>query len=139
MNQVPAASAIENPQDASQLKTLSILHYVFAALYLLPLLMAFLYVFMGAAILNGSIHSQPGDEVGGWVLIGVAVALFLVAIIGGSLTFIAARRLGQRRSRTLCMVVACISCLSVPLGTALGVFSLIVLSRPSVKALFGDR
>ncbi|MGJ7901579.1 hypothetical protein [Lysobacter sp. 1R34A] len=139
MNHVPAAAAAENPQDASQLKTLSILHYVFAALYLLPLLMAFLYVFMGVAILKGGIHSQPGDEVGGWVLIGVAVALFLVAVIGGSLTFLAGRRLSQRRGRTLCMVVACISCLSVPLGTALGVFSLIVLSRPSVKALFGER
>lgn len=139
MNHVPAATAAENPQDASQLKTLSILHYVFAALYLLPLLMAFLYVFMGVAILNGGIHSQPGDEVGGWVLIGVAVALFLVSLIGGSLTFLAGRRLSERRSRTLCMVVACISCLSVPLGTALGVFSLIVLSRPSVKALFGER
>jgi hypothetical protein len=37
------------------------------------------------------------------------------------------------------MVIAIITCLSVPLGTALGVFTLIVLARPSVKQLFERR
>jgi len=34
------------------------------------------------------------------------------------------------------MIVAGITCLSVPIGTVLGVFTLLVLSRPSVKQMF---
>jgi hypothetical protein len=35
-----------------------------------------------------------------------------------------------------CLVVAGVSCLFMPFGTILGVLSLIVLNRPSVKLLF---
>jgi len=34
------------------------------------------------------------------------------------------------------MVIAGLSCLNMPLGTVLGIFTLIVLSRESVKVLF---
>lgn len=37
------------------------------------------------------------------------------------------------------MVVAGVSCLSIPLGTALGVFTFIVLSRPSIVRLFEEQ
>jgi hypothetical protein len=37
----------------------------------------------------------------------------------------------------LAFVTACLSCMNVPIGTALGVFAILVLNRPSVKALFG--
>ena len=32
--------------------------------------------------------------------------------------------------------MACVCCVNIPLGTALGVFTLIVLSRPGVKAIY---
>jgi len=32
--------------------------------------------------------------------------------------------------------MAAIACINMPFGTALGVFTLIVLARPTVKALF---
>jgi hypothetical protein len=35
-----------------------------------------------------------------------------------------------------CIVAACIACLQQPFGTILGVFSIIVLMRPSVKTAF---
>ena len=49
---------------------------------------------------------------------------------------IAGRKLAVRRSYTYCLVVAGIECLFMPFGTVLGVFTIIVLIRPSVKALF---
>ena len=52
------------------------------------------------------------------------------------LLLVAAARLRRRTSRTFCMVVAGISCLFMPIGTVLGVFTIIVLARPTVKALF---
>jgi hypothetical protein len=35
-----------------------------------------------------------------------------------------------------CLVMASITCMFMPFGTVLGVFTLIVLMRPSVKPLF---
>jgi hypothetical protein len=34
-------------------------------------------------------------------------------------------------------VIAAIACSFVPIGTVLGVFTIIVLTRPSVRVLFG--
>ncbi len=54
-----------------------------------------------------------------------------------ALKFYTAVCLKQRKSRTFCLVVAAISCLEVPYGTILGVFTFLVLERPSVARLFG--
>jgi hypothetical protein len=61
-----------------------------------------------------------------------AVVGWLLAIM----IFIAGRRLGAHCSRTFCIVVAAICCLFMPIGTILGVFTLVVLNRPSVQSLF---
>ena len=61
------------------------------------------------------------------ILAGLTLAVLTVA---------AGRRLAKYRSHTYCLVVAALLCLFMPLGTALGVFTLIVLMRPSVKQLF---
>ena len=42
-------------------------------------------------------------------------------------------------ARTDRFVVACILCLNVPIGTALGVFTILVLVRPTVKDLFAGK
>ena len=50
---------------------------------------------------------------------------------------VAGRRLAQRRSYMFCMVMAGVACMLTPVGTVLGVFTIIVLNRPSVRRLFG--
>ena len=47
------------------------------------------------------------------------------------------RWLAARRNWTFCFVVACLSCMNVPLGTILGVFTILVLQRPGMKGVFG--
>jgi hypothetical protein len=44
--------------------------------------------------------------------------------------------LSSRKHRTFIMIISGINCLSIPLGTTLGVFTFIVLLRPSVAATF---
>jgi Na+-driven multidrug efflux pump len=56
----------------------------------------------------------------------------------GILTIVSGRNIGQRRARTFSLVVAGINCLWVPLGTALGVCTLIVLMRESVNKLYTE-
>ena len=63
-----------------------------------------------------------------FIAIGWTLALFI---------FLAGRRLHRRAAWKFCFVVAAIECILMPFGTVLGVFTIIVLSRASVKELFG--
>jgi hypothetical protein len=91
----------------------------------------------GAATTKGG--GAPGDAVvfGVFeVILGLVVLAFLAKIPLLAYSGICIRR---RRHRMLSVVLACLACLNVPLGTMLGVFTLVMLTRPSVKALYGYR
>src|SRR5450755_588604 len=128
-------------QDREHLRLLSIFHYVMAGLACLLPLFSLIYIGMGAMMLSGKMHSSSpaamhGDLVGGWIFVGAGSIFFLMGVVGAILNFLAARALATRQRRTLCLVVAGLNCLHMPLGTLLGVFTFIVLARPSVQALF---
>jgi len=44
--------------------------------------------------------------------------------------------IGRRKNRIFSMIVAAMNCIHVPFGTVLGVFTLIVLLRPSVREVY---
>src|SRR5579872_1421117 len=64
------------------------------------------------------------------VIIGSAFSAILGTL--AVLKLITARKLRERRSKTLCLVTAGVTCIGLPYGTALGVFTFMVLGRPSV-------
>ena len=128
-------------QDEEQLHLLSVFHYVLAGLSALFSLFPLIYFGFGLAMIAGMGAGNSGGEfgarLGGCIVAGMG-GLFLVFAVGYSLAlFLAARYLAGRRRHTFCIVVAALSCCFTPLGTVLGVFTLIVLLRPSVKTLFG--
>lgn len=128
-------------QDEEHLRLLSIFHYVVGGLDALMGCLPVFHVGFGLFALLGGIEAEGNDRpefrVFGalFVVIGLLVMLFKWTLAG--LCIVAGKRLAQRRSHTFCTVVAAIQCLMFPFGTALGVFTLIVLCRPSVKQLFG--
>jgi len=65
---------------------------------------------------------------------GAAGLAFLWGL--AALALVSAAMLKRRRRRIFCMVVAAMLCLFHPFGTVLGVFTLLVLARPSVKDAF---
>jgi hypothetical protein len=67
---------------------------------------------------------------------GLVFGLFVIGI--AVLKFVTAQQLKKRRSRIFCLVIAGITCLSIPYGTFLGVCTFIVLLRPTVKRTFED-
>ena len=80
-----------------------------------------------------------------WTLLSAfwfVVLLLLVAppasgmVFSVTLIFLAGRFLAQRRHHTFCVTMAAVQCLFMPFGTILGVFTIVVLNRPSVKQLF---
>ena len=69
-----------------------------------------------------------------FLLFGLGFTVILLAM--AALKYHTARCLTRHRSRVLCMVVAAISCLEIPYGTLLGIWTFSVLSRPCVVQLF---
>jgi hypothetical protein len=52
-------------------------------------------------------------------------------------TILSGRRIAQRRWQTFSIVMAAINCMIMPFGTVLGIFTIIALTRPEVKAMYG--
>jgi hypothetical protein len=72
----------------------------------------------------------------GWIFLLAGSFAFISGWTMAVCLLFAAGFLRRRTHHLFCIVIAGLSCLFFPFGTALGVFSLIVLLRPSVKAVF---
>ncbi|MBC8104282.1 MAG: hypothetical protein H7Z41_17030 [Cytophagales bacterium] len=135
----PPPNPYQHQQDESQLQTLSILYYVMGVFSVLGVLTALLYVAIGIFGLNAP--PSPGDSpssnlIAGGILIGMGALGAILATILTVYTFKAAKCIAQRRRYNLIFILAILKLLNFPIGTAVGIFALVVLSRPSVKALF---
>jgi hypothetical protein len=127
-------------QDEEHLRLLSIFHYVCAGFAALFGCIPFLYVIMGVVMVvspesMGPANNRPPAFIGIFLIFLGAVMMAFGWGLAACIAY-AGRCLAQRRRHTFCLVVAGISCMFMPFGTILGVFSIIVLIRPSVKALF---
>jgi hypothetical protein len=124
--------------DESELTLLSILFFVYAGLIGLLAIVLGGFAIIPALMITtaASPHARQGGLVIGGVFLAVfgALALFLVA--KSVLMVVAGRSLARRTNYALCMVGACVSLMNIPLGTALGIFAIVVLQRPAVKARF---
>jgi hypothetical protein len=103
-----------------------------------PLFYVAMGVFVATGGFNGTSHrtGEPDPRLMGWIFVSIGIVIFIFAVLIAVLKFLTARALGRRRSRMLCLVTAGISCLGIPYGTVLAIFTFIVLSRPGVIALF---
>jgi hypothetical protein len=127
-------------QDEQHLDLLKIFYFVFAALQALGGCVPIVHLTLGVAMIAGKLNGKGGDagpEALGWFFVAIAAVLMTTFWTMAALTFTAGRRLAERRGYTFCIVIAAVLCLFMPLGTILGVFTIIVLQRPSVKARFG--
>ena len=66
----------------------------------------------------------------------VYVVFGVFSLIGGISNLVSAANLRQRRNRRLSLIVAGFNCVQFPFGTALGVFTFIVLTRDSVREVY---
>ncbi|MGE4545286.1 MAG: hypothetical protein AB7D06_14350 [Pedobacter sp.] len=124
-------------QDEQHLDLLAVFHYVVGGLTALFSCMFLLHIAMGIAMLCGAFDGDDAPpEFFGWLFIIIPSILALAGWTLSGFIVAAGRKLKKRTSYTLCLVVAGIECIVMPFGTVLGVFTLVVLSRESVKALF---
>lgn len=124
-------------QDDEHLNLLSLFHYVVAGLTALFACFPLIHFFVGLGIASGAFDDTPNEARIFGVGLMVVAGLFILA--GWTLAaaiFTAGRFLARRTHYTFSLVVAGIECIFMPFGTVLGVFTIVVLMRESVKARF---
>lgn len=128
-------------KDSDQLKLLSTGYYVYGILSAIFYLFPLIFIFAGIAMLNAQVTSEKEQEVFAQApnFIIVGVISFLYGQITSIATILAGKYIKNTKHHLFCLIVAGINCISFPLGTALGVFTFIVLLRDSVKALFNGQ
>lgn len=124
-------------QDADHLQLLTIFHYVVAGLAALFSCIPFLHFFMGLALTTGFFGEEtPETGVMGLVIMAITGAIILTGWCFAALIFWTGRNLARRTRYTFCLVMGGVQCIFMPFGTVLGVFTIIVLMRESVKEAF---
>ena len=129
-------------RDQEHLQLLSIFHYVVAGLAALFSFFPLLYTIVGTIFIFAARHdtAKPGEDLPpeflGWIFAVIGSGLFLFGLAIAICILIAGRSLALRKRYSFAMGMACIECIFVPFGTILGVFTIIVLSRESVRELF---
>ena len=125
--------------DERHLDLLSIFHYVLGGLMALFPCFFFIHIGLGIAMVTGAFDGEQDAPPAfmGWFFILIPGFFMVLAWTVAALVIVAGRRLKRRVHRTYCFVVAAIECLVfMPLGTILGVFTIVVLTRESVGRLF---
>lgn len=127
--------------DQEHLKLLSIFHYVvagltalFACIPLIHLSLGLFMIFSPQSFTSG--NQAPPPAFIGWLFAGLGAFLFLCGQSLALCLFLSGRHLQKRTRYWFVFVTACVGCLLMPFGTILGIFTIFVLSRESVKNLF---
>jgi hypothetical protein len=137
---------VPDPQrikDEEHLRLLGIFNYIFAGLSALTVLHGVLNIFvlraMIAARATGEVAEESVETIGGMTTL-IQVLVGVVIVLAAVLAFLSWRngRNIRRRDLSSAKLVAVLQCLAFPLGTALGVFTFIVLGRSSVQQRYGD-
>jgi hypothetical protein len=139
-----------NLEDESHLRLLSVFHFVMGGLYTLGIGFIALHFFFMRMIMmmpQSVAHSAPPGisttptppampQEAMIFLIGfyIVMGLIIAALAAGNI--LAGVWLRKRIQHSLTFVVAAINCAVFPFGTVLGVFTIIVLSRPTVKMTY---
>ena len=128
--------------EEQHLTILSVFHYVVGGLKALAACIPCIHFGLGwvmvfAPLFSGEAEALPVTLVGA-VFVAVAGLLILVGWALALCMIYAGRCLAERRRYTFCLIIAGIECIFIPFGTILGVFTIIVLTRPSVREMFSS-
>ncbi len=141
---LPQELLIQNQRkrDQEHLKLLAIFHFVVVGLTLIGTAFLFVHYFiMHTAFSNPEMwKSQKGAtpppkeffEALIWMYVFFGAMLVLASV----LNLLSAIFLLQKRHRIFSIIIGGLNCLQIPVGPALGVFTIIVLSRDSVRELY---
>jgi hypothetical protein len=122
--------------DNEHLRLLRIGYFISAAQTAIFIPFGLLYAGMGVMFSQLPTGATPPPALVSW-LMGLFGAIFAgFAAVAATLKLLTAIRLKERRSRVMCLIAAGLSCMEIPYGTLLGVWTFTVLGRASVRRQF---
>jgi len=129
-------------EDIKHLELLAKFHYILAGITAVFSSIPLLHFIMGLLIISGKIFQESNTPVPppfmGWMFVIVSSVFIMFGWCMAVFVFIGGRKLKQHKNRIFCMVVAGIECMFMPLGTILGVFTIILLNKESIKDIFAQ-
>jgi hypothetical protein len=139
---VPLPVLDQQKRDIEHIRLVAILHFVFGGLAMLGILFLLIHYFiLHTVFANPDLwKSQPNStpppkeffEVFVWMYVFVGLLLASACL----LNLLSGFFLLKRRHRVFSLVIAGLNCLQIPFGTALGILTILVLLRDSVRELY---
>ena len=124
-------------EDEKNLDLLSLFHYVVGGFTALFACFPLIHVAVGLAMVFGKLEpARPPPVMIGWLFVALGGFFILFGWALAVAILVAGAKLKKRRSRSYCLVVGGLECMMMPFGTILGIFSIIILMKDSVKELF---
>ncbi len=129
-------------QDAEHLKLLALFHYIVGGIGFFFACFPIIHLIVGIVLLYAP--TKPADGAAPQMMVAVlfiGLALFFI-VCGWALAFctiLSGRKIAQHKSWLFSMVIAGVLCLFMPFGTVLGVFTIVILNKESVKLLYRSR
>ncbi len=127
--------------DEEHLKLLVLFHRIYGIIVIIFSLLGIGYFFILELIFsyskdysgftNSNNVQAPTAEIMN-IFVIIIIAAILIGLTIGVVNLLSAQYIKRRKLRIFSIVVACIDCISFPLGTILGVLTLVVLLRNSI-------
>jgi hypothetical protein len=146
---LPANPQLQPSKDKEHIKLLVIFHFIMAGLGIIGILFLLLHFTMMNSVMGNEemwkeMKTESGEEIpfSPFEFFGMFRWFYLLMglfIVGGMLlNFLSALFMMKRKNRTFSLVTGALNCLHMPLGTVLGIFTIIILMRPTVVEVYGE-
>ncbi len=124
-------------QDKETLHLLAIFHYVIAGLVAFTACLPLFHITIGLFVTVEAItNNEPFMAIAGIAFMIFATMIIVVGWLLAVFIFTSGKNLDKQTNYKFCTIGAGVLCLFLPLGTILGVFTLVTLQEKSVKELF---
>jgi succinate dehydrogenase/fumarate reductase cytochrome b subunit len=126
--------------DSRHLDLLSVFHKILGGFSIVFSLFPLILVGIGIGILRSAAafsgKGAPPPHFIGWLFVVMGTILIVSGTALSICILLSAKYIAKRKRYRFSFIVACLTCLLFPLGTVLGVFTIITLSKPSVKEMY---
>jgi hypothetical protein len=129
--------------DEEHLRLLTLFHYVLAGVCAFFACIPLIHVGLGHFMIL-SPESWADAKGGGppafmgWIFFLVGAVIVGLGWAYAACVLLAGRCLAKRKHWLFCIIIGGVECMYMPFGTVLGVFTIMVLTRESVKARFQE-
>ena len=127
-------------EDIKHLDLLSLFHYIFGGITALTSCLPVIHVIVGFSMVSGKLFEESNGAAPppfmGWIFVIFGTVFIVMGLSAAVCMIVAGGKLKRHKNRVFCMVVAGIECMYMPLGTVLGVFTLIALNKESIQEIF---